>query len=68
MQDKKVLIVGAASTRSIAWGVAKAMRREGAQLAFTYQGDRMERVVSDLAARPLDASCASTLSHLTPQP
>ena len=51
MQDKKVLIVGAASTRSIAWGVAQAMHREGAQLAFTYQGDRMERVVRDLAAK-----------------
>ncbi len=51
MQDKKVLIVGAASTRSIAWGVAKAMHREGAQLAFTYQGDRMERVVRDLAEK-----------------
>lgn len=51
MQDKKVLIVGAASTRSIAWGVAQAMHREGAQLAFTYQGDRMERVVQDLAAK-----------------
>ena len=49
MQDKKVLIVGAASTRSIAWGVAKAMRREGAQLAFTFQGDRLERVVRNLA-------------------
>jgi enoyl-[acyl-carrier protein] reductase I len=51
MQDKKVLIVGAASTRSIAWGVAQAMRREGAQLAFTYQGDRLEKVVRDLAAK-----------------
>jgi enoyl-[acyl-carrier protein] reductase I len=51
MQDKKVLIVGAASTRSIAWGVAQAMHREGAQLAFTYQGDRLEKVVTDLASR-----------------
>ena len=51
MQDKKVLIVGAASTRSIAWGVAQAMHREGAQLAFTYQGDRLQRVVKDLAAK-----------------
>jgi enoyl-[acyl-carrier protein] reductase I len=51
LQDKKVLITGAASTRSIAWGVARAMHREGAQLAFSYQGDRMERVVRDLAAK-----------------
>ncbi len=51
MQDKKVLIVGAASSRSIAWGVAQAMFREGAQLAFSYQGDRLQRVVQDLAAK-----------------
>lgn len=51
MQGKKVFVVGAASTRSIAWGVAQAMRREGAELAFSYQGDRLERVVRDLAAK-----------------
>lgn len=51
MQDKKVLIVGAASTRSIAWGVAQAMHREGAQLAFSYQGDRLEKTVRELAAK-----------------
>lgn len=45
LQDKKVLITGVASTRSIAWGVAQAMHREGAQLAFTYQNDRLEKVV-----------------------
>jgi len=49
LKDKKVLVTGVASTRSIAWGVAQAMRREGAQLALTYQGDRMERVVRNLA-------------------
>jgi len=49
MQDKKVLITGVASARSIAWGVARAMHREGAQLAFTYQNDRMEKVVRKLA-------------------
>jgi len=49
LQDKKVLITGVASARSIAWGVARAMHREGAQLAFTYQNDRMEKVVRKLA-------------------
>lgn len=49
LKDKKVLITGVASSRSIAWGVARAMRREGAQLAFTYQGDRLEKVVRNLA-------------------
>lgn len=49
LQDKKVLITGVASARSIAWGVAQAMHREGAQLAFTYQNDRMAKVVHKLA-------------------
>jgi len=50
LQDKKVLIVGVASTRSIAWGTAQAMAREGAQLAFTYQGEKLQKRVTDLAA------------------
>ncbi len=46
MQGKKVLIVGLASNKSIAWGIAQAMHREGAELAFTYQNDRLkDRVV-----------------------
>lgn len=49
LQDKNVLIVGVASNRSIAWGVAKAMHREGARLAFTYQGEKLEKRVRDLA-------------------
>ncbi len=50
MQDKKVLIVGVASNRSIAYGVAKAMRREGAQIAFTYQNDKLKGRVEKFAA------------------
>lgn len=47
LQDKKILITGMLSNRSIAYGIAQAMRREGAQLAFTYQGEGVkERVVS----------------------
>lgn len=46
MQGKRVLIVGLASNRSIAWGIAQAMHREGAELAFTYQNDKLrDRVV-----------------------
>ncbi|MBE9563584.1 MAG: enoyl-ACP reductase [Proteobacteria bacterium] len=46
LTGKRVLIVGLASNRSIAWGVAQAMHREGAELAFTYQNDRLrDRVV-----------------------
>jgi enoyl-[acyl-carrier protein] reductase I len=49
LQDKKVLVVGVASNRSIAWGTASAMAREGAQLAFTYQGEKLEKRVTGLA-------------------
>ena len=46
LQDKKILITGLLSNRSIAYGIARAASREGAQLAFTYQGDDIrERVV-----------------------
>lgn len=36
LQDKKTLVVGVASNRSIAWGIAEAMHWEGATLAFSY--------------------------------
>ena len=51
LKDKRVLIVGVASNRSIAWGVAQAMHREGARLAFTYQTEKLQSRVADLAAR-----------------
>ncbi len=48
MQGKKVLIVGLASTKSIAWGIAQAMHREGAELAFTYQNEKLKsRVIKN---------------------
>ncbi|MCG6969201.1 MAG: enoyl-ACP reductase [Gammaproteobacteria bacterium] len=50
LQGKKALIVGLASNRSIAWGVAEAMRREGAELAFTYQNDKLKPRVEKMAA------------------
>jgi enoyl-[acyl-carrier protein] reductase I len=50
MGDKKVLITGMLSNRSIAYGIAKAMRREGAALAFTFQGDAVKDRVLGLAA------------------
>ncbi len=43
------MIVGLASTRSIAWGIAQAMRREGAELAFTYQNEKLQGRVEKLA-------------------
>ncbi|MBA2352031.1 MAG: enoyl-ACP reductase FabI [Burkholderiales bacterium] len=49
LQDKKVLITGLLSNRSIAYGIAKAMQREGATLAFTYQSEKIRDRVIDLA-------------------
>jgi len=49
LQGKRALIIGIASTRSIAWGIAHAMHREGAQLAFTYQGEKLKSRVEDAA-------------------
>ena len=42
LQGKKALIVGVASPRAIAWGIAKAMHREGAELAFTFQTEKLQ--------------------------
>lgn len=49
LDGKRALIVGVASKRSIAWGIAEAMHREGAELAFTYQNERLKERVEDLA-------------------
>ena len=51
LENKRALIVGVASTRSIAWGVAQAMYREGAELAFTYQNDKLKQRVEEMAGR-----------------
>ena len=50
LSGKKALIVGLASTRSIAWGIASAMHREGAELVFTYQNDKLKERVEKMAA------------------
>jgi enoyl-[acyl-carrier protein] reductase I len=50
MSGKKVVIFGVANKRSIAWGIAQALLREGAQLALNFQNDRMEEPVRKLAA------------------
>ena len=49
MRGKRGLIMGVANSRSIAWGIAKAARRHGADLAFTYQGDALKKRVEPLA-------------------
>jgi len=57
LANKKILVTGLLSNRSIAYGVAKAMQREGADLAFTYQGDgvreRVERLAREFGSNPL---------------
>jgi enoyl-[acyl-carrier protein] reductase I len=49
MRGKRGLIIGVANNRSIAWGIAKACRVQGAELAFTYQGDALKKRVEPLA-------------------
>lgn len=49
LAGKRALIVGVASKRSIAWGIAVAMHREGAELAFTYQNEKLYKRVSSYA-------------------
>ena len=49
LAGKKILITGMMSNRSIAYGIAKAMHREGAELAFTYQNDKLKSRVEDAA-------------------
>ncbi len=51
MQGKRVLIVGLASNRSIAWGIAQAMHREGAELAFTFQNEKLQSRVEEMASQ-----------------
>jgi len=50
LQGKKALIIGVASKKSIAWGIAQAMHREGAELALTYQNDRLASRVAGFAS------------------
>ncbi len=49
MQGKRGLIMGLANDRSLAWGIAKKLREQGAELAFSYQGEALERRVRPLA-------------------
>src|SRR6185437_5559490 len=49
LAGKRAFIVGVATDRSIAWGIAKAMHREGAELAFSYPNDRLKERVEPLA-------------------
>ncbi|MEW8507557.1 MAG: enoyl-ACP reductase [Candidatus Thiodiazotropha sp.] len=71
LKNKRILIVGIASNRSIAWGVAEAMHREGAQLALTYQTEKLKKRVDDAAEKfaadivmPLDVTDDQQIADL----
>ncbi|WP_153147701.1 enoyl-ACP reductase FabI [Dechloromonas sp. H13] len=71
LADKKILITGLLSKHSIAYGIAKACHREGAQLAFTYQNERFEERIKKFAAEfgsdiiiPLDVSSDEQIDSL----
>ena len=51
LAGKRALVMGVANDRSIAWGIAQALAREGAELAFTYQGEAFGKRVEPLAAQ-----------------
>src|SRR4051812_6098438 len=60
LEGKHGLILGIANKRSLAWGIAQSVAREGARLAVTYQGERLEENVRELAAgldRPVILPC-----------
>lgn len=50
MDGKKGVILGVANKRSIAWAIAQSLHREGAQICFTYQGERLKENVAELTA------------------
>jgi enoyl-[acyl-carrier protein] reductase I len=58
MKGKRGLVMGVANDHSIAWGIAKAVAAQGAEVAFTYQGEHFGRRV-----RPLAASLGSTMLY-----
>src|SRR5215469_13996758 len=75
LSGKRAFIVGVATDRSIAWGIAQAMHREGAELAFSYVNDKMRERVEPLAqslgsrlTMPLDVTvdgqCDAALEQL----
>lgn len=71
LQGKRVLITGIASNRSIAYGVAKAMHEQGAEIAYSYQSDKLKKRVDKVAEEtgsnivlPLDVSNDQQITDL----
>ena len=74
LTNKRILVTGLLSNRSIAYGVAKAMHREGAELAFTYQGggirERVERLAPEFDAKlilPCDVASDEQIAKMFAQ-
>ncbi|MCC7413273.1 MAG: enoyl-ACP reductase [Gammaproteobacteria bacterium] len=74
LAGKRALVVGVASNKSIAWGIARAMHREGAAIALTYQNDRLRERVVEFAAElgsnitlPCDVASDAEISSLVQQ-
>ncbi len=70
LEGKKALVVGVANERSICWGIAQAMARQGAEVWLSYQGERTKSRVEELAAQihapapmPLDLLAADQLAQ-----
>ncbi len=61
LTGKKALVVGIASNRSIAYGIAQAMHREGAELAFSYANEKLKPRVEKFAAPANSAPPARTV-------
>ena len=71
MKNKRGIILGLANDHSIAWGIAKALHEQGAEMAFTYQGEALEKRVRTLAESlgsniilPCNVTDATTLDNL----
>ena len=71
LEGKRALIVGVASNRSIAWGIAEAMHEQGAELAFTYQNDKLLSRVQKIADQtgsgiviPCDVASDEEIDHV----
>lgn len=57
LSGKRILIIGLASNRSIAWGIARAMQQQGAELAFSYQNEKLRGRVEKMAEQ-----CGSSIT------
>ncbi len=65
LSGKRILVTGVASKLSIAYGIAQAMHREGAELAFTYQNDKLKGRVEEFAAQlVLTSFCSAMLPKM----